>query len=214
MSTRIDSDEDIASGLAWLMTRDPVFAEMSALAGPLPLRRSAGGFAGLAGIVIAPQLSVKAANAIEARVEALVPGLDPKRFALKREATLRAAGLSAAKVKALKAAAKAMVKGELDHDVLLTLDSDGVREKLTALPGIGPWTADIYCLFCLGHGDAFAAGDLALQEAVRIAYALDSRPKEKALLAMAEAWRPWRGVAARLLWAYYRVVKMREGVTG
>jgi len=107
-----------------------------------------------------------------------------------------------------------MVKGELDHDVLLTLDSDGVREKLTALPGIGPWTADIYCLFCLGHGDAFAAGDLALQEAVRIAYALDSRPKEKALLAMAEAWRPWRGVAARLLWAYYRVVKMREGVTG
>ncbi|OQW50152.1 DNA-3-methyladenine glycosylase family protein [Candidatus Raskinella chloraquaticus] len=214
MSTRIDSDEDIASGLAWLMTRDPVFAEMSALAGPLPLRRSAGGFAGLAGIVIAQQLSVKAANAIEARVEALVPGLDPKRFALKREATLRAAGLSAAKVKTLKAAAKAMVKGELDHDVLLTLDSDGVREKLTALPGIGPWTADIYCLFCLGHGDAFAAGDLALQEAVRIAYALDSRPKEKALLAMAEAWRPWRGVAARLLWAYYRVVKMREGVTG
>ena len=214
MSTRIDSDEDIATGLAVLVSRDPVFAAMSALAGPLPLRRSAGGFAGLAGIVIAQQLSVKAAHAIEARVEALVPGLDPRRFALKRDATLRAAGLSAAKVKTLKAAAKAMVRGELDHEDLLGLDSEGVRAKLTALPGIGPWTADIYCLFCLGHGDAFAAGDLALQEAVRIAYALEARPKEKALLAKAEAWRPWRGVAARLLWAYYRVVKMREGVTG
>ncbi|MBX9619445.1 MAG: DNA-3-methyladenine glycosylase 2 family protein [Hyphomicrobiales bacterium] len=214
MSTRIDSHADIATGLAWLISREPVFAEMSALAGPLPLRRSPGGFAGLAGIVIAQQLSVKAANAIEARVEALVPDLDPKRFVLKRDATLRAAGLSAAKVKTLKAAAKAVVRGELDHEELLALDSEGVRAKLTALPGIGPWTADIYCLFCLGHGDAFAAGDLALQEAVRIAFRHDDRPKERALLAMADGWRPWRGVAARLLWAYYRVVKMREGVTG
>lgn len=214
MSTRIDSEDHIAEGLAHLLAVEPAFVPVKAAVGTLPLRRSEGGFAGLVGIVVAQQISVKAANAIQARVEAAVPGLDPVLFARKRDQTLRAAGLSAAKVKTLKAAAKAMARGELDHDTLLSLDSDGVRERLTALPGIGPWTADIYCLFCLGHGDAFAAGDLALQEAARLAFNLDVRPKEKELLVMAEAWRPWRGVAARLLWAYYRAVKLREGVVG
>lgn len=214
MSTHIDSDHDITVGLAHLLAKELRFVAVSQLAGPLPLRRSQGGFPGLVRIVIAQQLSVKAANAIGARVEALVPGLEPQRFAAKRNHTLRAAGLSAGKVKTLKGAAKAIVKGEIDLSSLHHKDSDGVREILTTLSGIGPWTADIYCLFCLGHGDAFAAGDLALQEAIRIAFELEERPKEKALLAMAEPWRPWRGVAARLLWAYYRVVRLREEVTG
>lgn len=214
MSTRIESSEHIAEGLAYLLAVEPAFAPVRAVVGELPLRRSEGGFAGLVGIVVAQQLSVKAAGAIQKRVEAAVPGLDPALFARKRDSTLRAAGLSAAKVKTLKAAAKAMVRGEIGHDMLLSLDSEGVREKLTALPGIGPWTADIYCLFCLGHGDAFAAGDLALQEAARLAFGLQERPKEKVLLQMAQGWRPWRGVAARLLWAYYRAVKLREGVVG
>ena len=214
MKKRIDSDKDIAAGLAHLVKHEPAFVAVSKIAGPLPLRRSEGGFAGLARIVIAQQLSVKAADAIEARVEALVPGLDPVRFAAKRDHTLRSAGLSAAKVMTLKAAAKAIRRGDLDIDGLHAHDSDSVKAQLTALPGIGPWTADIYCMFCLGHGDAFAAGDLALQEAARIAFELEARPNEKALLVMAEAWRPWRAVAARLLWAYYRAVKMREGVTG
>jgi DNA-3-methyladenine glycosylase II len=82
---------------------------------------------------------------------------------------------------------------------------------MVAVKGIGPWTADIYLLFCLGHADAFPAGDLALQEAARIAYGLDERPKEKAFVALAERWRPWRGVAAKVLWAYYRIAKAREG---
>ena len=214
MTTRIDSLEDIARGLDHLVKITPQFKAVSELAGPLPLRRSQGGFPGLVRIVIAQQLSVKAADAIEARVEAAVPKLDPKRFALKHDTTLRAAGLSAGKVRTLKSAAKAVTKGELDFEALITLDSDEVRVRLTALSGIGPWTADIYSLFCLGHGDAFAAGDLALQEAARLAFALPARPKEAELEAMAQAWRPWRGVAARLLWAYYRVVKSREGVTG
>jgi DNA-3-methyladenine glycosylase II len=77
--------------------------------------------------------------------------------------------------------------------------------------GIGPWTADIYLLFCLGHADAFPAGDLALQEAARLAAELEARPSEKELLALAESWRPWRGVAAKVLWAYYRIAKSREG---
>jgi DNA-3-methyladenine glycosylase II len=84
---------------------------------------------------------------------------------------------------------------------------------LTALHGIGPWSADIYLLFCLGHSDAFPAGDLAVQEAARIAFGLRKRPDPKALTKLAEAWRPWRGVAAHLLWAYYHVVKRREGIS-
>ena len=80
-----------------------------------------------------------------------------------------------------------------------------MHEALTALPGIGPWSADIYMLFCLGRADAFAAGDLALQIAAARALRLSERPSREELLAIAERWRPWRGVAAHMLWAYYKV---------
>ena len=91
------------------------------------------------------------------------------------------------------------------------VDADEAHALLTALHGIGPWTADIYLLTCLGHADAWPAGDLALQEAARIAFALAARPTTKEMGPLAEAWRPWRGVAARLLWTYYRAIKRRDG---
>jgi DNA-3-methyladenine glycosylase II len=94
---------------------------------------------------------------------------------------------------------------------LAELPADDAHAALTAVHGIGPWTADIYLLTCLGHADAWPAGDLALQEAARLAFALDARPAAKALVALAEPWRPWRGVAARVLWTYYRAVKRRDG---
>jgi len=84
--------------------------------------------------------------------------------------------------------------------------------RLTAVKGIGPWTADIYLMFCLGHADAFAAGDLALQEAARLAFDLEARPTARVLAELAERWRPWRGVAARLLFAYY--AKTKQGRVG
>jgi DNA-3-methyladenine glycosylase II len=87
-----------------------------------------------------------------------------------------------------------------------------VVAELTRIKGIGVWTAEIYAMFSLGRADVFAPGDLALQEAAARLFDLDGRPKEKALRVMAEAWSPWRAVAARLLWAYYRVDKGREGV--
>ena len=93
------------------------------------------------------------------------------------------------------------------------MDADVAHEALVALHGVGPWTADIYLLFCLGHADAFPAGDLAVQEAARIALNLRKRPDAKALTKIAEAWRPWRGVAAHLMWAYYHVVKKRGGIS-
>ena len=92
------------------------------------------------------------------------------------------------------------------------MPDDEVLDTLIALPGIGRWTAEIYLKFALGRADAFAAGDLALQEAARMLYGLDARPTPAALIEMAEPWRPWRSVAARALWAYYRIAKGREGV--
>jgi len=89
---------------------------------------------------------------------------------------------------------------------------DVAHAALTALHGVGPWTADIYLLFCLGHADAFPSGDLAVQESARLALGLRKRPNAKALAKIAETWRPRRGVAAHLLWAYYHVVKKRDVV--
>ncbi|MEY9221669.1 3-methyladenine DNA glycosylase/8-oxoguanine DNA glycosylase [Bradyrhizobium ottawaense] len=91
-------------------------------------------------------------------------------------------------------------------------DADAAHHTLIALPGIGPWTADVYLLFCLGHGDAWPAGDLAVQEAIKVGLGLQARPTEKQMAPLAEPWRPLRGAAAHLWWSYYRAVKKREGV--
>ena len=103
--------------------------------------------------------------------------------------------------------------GRIDYRALRAAPTDEVINTLTAVPGIGVWTAEIYAMFSLGRADVFAPGDLALQEAARVLFGLEARPTEKALRAMAGDWSPWRSVAARLLWAYYRVEKNREGIT-
>ena len=121
-------------------------------------------------------------------------------------------GLSQPKIKTLKAIATAVSKGAINLEALGSMEADDAHNALVALHGIGPWTADIYLLFCLGHADAFPAGDLALQEAARIAFGLKTRPDAKQMRARAEAWRPWRGVAAHLLWAYYAAIKRRDPV--
>ena len=126
-------------------------------------------------------------------------------------ARLQRVGLSDAKIRTLKAIAKAVDRGELDLPALVTKPADEAHAVLTAVHGIGPWTADIYLLFCLGHADAWPAGDLALQEATRLLLALKARPSVKEMGALAEAWRPWRGAAACMLWAYYRAAKQRDG---
>jgi len=113
----------------------------------------------------------------------------------------------------LKAIAQAIKSGELDLAALAEIDADDAHRALTAVHGIGPWTADIYLLFCLGHADAWPAGDLALQEAARLAFALKRRPTPKDMGPLAERWRPWRGAAACLLWSYYRALKQREGIS-
>jgi DNA-3-methyladenine glycosylase II len=106
-----------------------------------------------------------------------------------------------------------MATASVDGLDLARLDGhsdEEVHTALTAVNGIGPWTADIFLMFCLGRADAWAPGDLALQLAAQQAFALEEKPDKGALLELAERWRPWRGVAARLLWSYYAVVKARK----
>lgn len=173
-------------------------------AGDPPLRDYRPGFEGLARIVVGQQLSLASAAAIWGRVQLAARPMTPKKFLALSDAELRTAGLSQGKVRTLRALSEAVRDG-LDLDALAAAREDDVHASLTALPGIGPWTADIYLLFCLGRADAFAAGDLALQIAARAALGLDQRPSREELFAIAERWRPWRGVAAHLLWGYYKV---------
>ena len=112
----------------------------------------------------------------------------------------------------MRALAAAVVEGGLDLASMAALDAEDAHKALITVKGVGPWTADIFLLFCLGHPDAFPAGDLALQEAAKLALNLKRRPDAARLERIAERWRPWRGVAARMLWAYYRGVKARSGM--
>jgi DNA-3-methyladenine glycosylase II len=212
MPTRIDTESDIATGLKVLLAADPRLAAVAEVAGPLPLRRRPGGFAGIAAIVVSQQLSTASAAAIWGRLAAAYDPFTPQHLLKARADRLASLGLSRPKIRALKEIARAIVGGSLDCDALPHMDADAAHAALCAVHGVGPWTADIYLLFCLGHADAWPAGDLALQEGARLAFTLPERPSVKETVALAQQWRPWRGVAARLLWAYYRTVKQRDAI--
>jgi DNA-3-methyladenine glycosylase II len=206
MPSFIHTESDLDAALEALGKADARFTALLAKAGRPPLRRRADGFAGLAAIIVAQQLSTASANAIWGRLAAAFDPLEPAAILRARLAKLARLGLSAPKIRALKAIAKAVERGELPLHGLAALEAEDAHNALTAVHGIGPWTADIYLLSCLGHADAWPAGDLALQEAARVAFALPVRPNAKEMQALAEPWRPWRAIAARILWSYYRVV--------
>jgi DNA-3-methyladenine glycosylase II len=211
MLTHINTEADLDLALAALGRADPRFLTLVATAGRPPLRRRPGGFAGLAAIIVAQQLSTASAGAIWTRLAAAFDPLTPEAIVRARTERLKRVGLSAPKIRALKAIARAVIRGELALATLCDLPADDAHAALIAHHGIGPWTADIYLLASLGHADAWPAGDLALQEAARVAFGLPTRPTAKEMVALAEPWRPWRSVAARVLWTYYRSVKGREG---
>ncbi|PZQ99467.1 MAG: 3-methyladenine DNA glycosylase [Cereibacter sphaeroides] len=203
----IETDACVSEGAAWLAARHPRFAEALDQVGPLPLRRKADGFAPLLDAIVSQQVSVASAQAIWNRLQAA--GLtEPAAIVLASDDSLRAVGLSRQKMRY----ARALAESGINFDALRQTPTNNVVETLVALPGIGTWTAEIYAMFSLGRADVFAPGDLALQEAARVLFALEARPNERALRAMAEEWSPWRSVAARILWAYYRVAKQREGI--
>jgi len=207
----LDSDAALKAGVDALVQRDPVLAALIAQGAHPRLRKRAPGFEGLASIVVGQQVSTASAAAIWGRMKDRFDELTPRALLAASDDELRAVGLSAAKMRTLRAAAEAISAGALPLDGLDALSAEEAHAALVGIKGIGPWTADIYLLFCLGHPDAFPAGDLAVQEAARAAFGLERRPDAKALAALAERWRPWRGVAAKVLWAYYRVLRSREG---
>ena len=209
----IDDEAILREAAERLRAKDPELIErLVAIGGPPPLRRREAGFSGLAAIIVAQQVSTASAAAIFGRLEARVVPLEAASIAKATEEHLRACGLSNAKIRALRALAEAIVEGGLDLKGLARLDAEDAHKALVAVKGVGPWTADIFLLFCLGHPDAFPAGDLALQEAAKLALNLKRRPDVARLERIAERWRPLRGVAARVLWAYYRGVKARSGM--
>ena len=212
MTLYLNTQTDLDRAIATLVAADPRLAEVAQVAGTPALRRREPGFTGLAAIVCGQQLSTHAAAAIWKRISKAFDPFHHEPIRTARTARLARLGLSAAKIKTLKALAHELTAGRLDLDTLGQQEADLAHTALTALHGIGPWTADIYLLFCLGHGDAWPAGDLAVQEAMRIGLNLDARPTAKQATALAERWRPWRGAAAHLWWAYYHAVKRREGI--
>jgi DNA-3-methyladenine glycosylase II len=211
MLTHIRTESDLDAALAALSAADPRFVALIKTAGRPPLRRRPDGFAGLAATVVSQQLSTASAGAIWARLAAAFDPFEPEAIMRARAPRLARIGLSRPKIKALKEIARAVARGKLPLATLGDLPADDAHAKLTAVHGVGPWTADIYLLACLGHADAWPAGDLALQEAARLAFGLRARPSTKEMAPLAEPWRPLRAVAARVLWTYYRAVKGREG---
>jgi DNA-3-methyladenine glycosylase II len=212
MTTFLHTEADLQAGLAQLIAADPRLVPVSEKAGAVALRRREAGFAGLCAIVCGQQLSTASAAAIRARLFAAFVPFHHDTVRKARIDKLKRLGLSMPKIKSIREIGKAVAQGRIDLTKVGEMDADDAHAALVALHGVGPWTADIYLLFCLGHADAFPSGDLAVQESARIAFGLRTRPDAKRLTKMAEAWRPWRGVAAHLLWAYYHVVKKRDVV--
>jgi DNA-3-methyladenine glycosylase II len=207
---RIDSEQDIALGLRELAKLDTRLGKVIAGAGTVDLRRRPAGFESMVAVVTGQQVSRASADAIFGRLKGLADPVTAAAILSGGEALLRQAGFSRPKIATLLKLSETVASGAIDLDAVADLPSEDALPLLTALHGIGPWTAEVYLLFAAGHPDVFPAGDLALQIAAQDAFALAERPDAKAMRALAESWSPWRAVAARLLWAHYREMRGRD----
>ena len=199
----IETAGDLEEGVAALIEREPRFAGVAAHGLPA-LRRRQPGFATLVEIVTEQMISLAAAGAIIARLRAAYDPFEPMVICSGGMTALQGLGLSRAKAQAILAVADSAAGGGLDLNSLADYSDDDVRLRLTCYSGIGPWTAEIYLLTALGRSDAWPCGDVALKRAAQALFSMEERPSEKAMQSLAENWRPWRSVAARLLWAHYR----------
>jgi DNA-3-methyladenine glycosylase II len=213
LTDRLDSAEALSRHLGALTALDPRLAGIAARAGAFEIRRSPGGFEGLARIVTGQQVSTASAEAIWSRFSMLPGALDPWGYLGLSEAQVRGAGQSGSKYRTLRGIAEAVVAGSIDFAHLADLPAEQAIAVLTRLKGVGPWTAEIYLMFSAAHPDIFPAGDVALQRAAQWAFGLDDKPPVKDLIEMARQWSPHRSTAALLLWRYYRAVRNREGIS-
>ena len=197
------TDETLVEGAHHLAACDPDFARILATLGPPPLWAREPGFPTLIHIILEQQVSLASARAAFDRLQALAMPLTPATFLALDDIALKAAGFSRQKMRYGRHLAQALVSGELDLDALIELDDATVRATLVKLKGVGLWTADIYLLMALRRPDIWPVGDLALVVALQELKQLPTRPQPAEMEALASAWRPWRAVAARLLWHYY-----------
>ena len=203
----ITGHEDLAEGLAYLCAVEPRFAAVAPRLTPLPLRLKPEGFGQVMSAILGQQVSVASAESTWQKMVAA--GMDqPHAVAAASPEALRALGLSRQKA----AYAYALAEADIDYDALRQMSDDDVIKTLTTVKGIGLWTAEIYAKFSLGRADVIAAGDLAIQIALQELFDLPARPTDKEVRTMAQAWSPWRSVAARLLWEYYAEMKQRDGI--
>jgi DNA-3-methyladenine glycosylase II len=206
----IPSPEDLKIARAALAAADPGLAVIDAAIPPVDWRSHEGGFKGLVAMITAQQVSTASARAIWNRFCEGVGEVTPESVLALPQETLRTLGLSGQKARYVHAIAEACQSRACDFDKMPSMTAEDAIAMLTAIKGVGLWTAELYLLFCEGRMDVFPAGDLALQEGIRIADGHGDRPNEKQLYARAEAWRPYRGMAAHMLWAYYGMIKRRE----
>ena len=202
--------DDIAAAREALVAADPALARVHAQTPPFDWRLRVGGFEGLFRMIVEQQVSVASAASVWARLREGMGGITPERLLAHDLDQLRGMGLSRQKATYGQGMARAQMAGEIDLEHLSNLDDAEAIAALTALKGVGLWTAEAYLLMCEGRLDVFPGGDVALQEAIRWADGGEVRPDQKGAYARAEVWRPWRGVATHLLWAWYTGVKRGE----
>ena len=203
---RLDSPEALAVHLEGLGRLDERLAAAIVRAGEIAPRTAPRGFEGMSRIICGQQVSVASARAMWGRLEDL-GAVTPAAYLAFDEETLRKAGLSRSKYETIRALALLVAQGELDFSAIENMEAEAAIAALTKPKGIGPWTAEIYLLFCAGHPDVFPAGDLALQKAVEHAFSLPARPLPKELIPLAAQWSPHRGAAAIMFWRYFSVMK-------
>ena len=208
----IRTHEDIAAGLEGLVMLDARLETVVARAGPVPLRRAEPGYRGIANIIVSQMVSKASAAAIWSRMEERLGDITAEALLAASDDDCRLVGLSRAKTETLRGVARAVASGELDLSEICDAQGTVAIRELTAIKGVGRWTAEVYLLFCAGHPDIFPVGDVALQNAVGHALELEVRPSARELDQLTELWAPWRSVAARLFWAYYAHEMRRDGL--
>ncbi|MGF1495705.1 MAG: DNA-3-methyladenine glycosylase family protein [Elainellaceae cyanobacterium] len=194
---------ELRQGVEYVCQCDRAFLQVEAEAGTLEVRRWPPGFASLVRTIIGQQLSAKAARAIFLRLNQLME-LTPAQMAKATETDLKQVGLSRAKIATCQQLAEAILSERLRLEALPSLPNASVMAELTQIKGIGPWTAEIYLLFCLERLDSFPAADLAIQAGYQMLKGLDNRPTRREMTLLVEPLEPYRGVVAHLLWHYYR----------
>ncbi len=209
LPTRLKRKHDLERAVRYLVKQDKHLAQAFRASGAPYFKMRPAGFASLLKIIVEQQLSTASANAIWGRCEDLLPDMTPDCLLACADDDLRALGLSRPKIRYARALANEITKGHLNLTHLARMSDANAMQALQSVTGIGRWTAEIYCLFCLGRPDVWPAGDIAVQAAYQSLHGLDARPSVQDFDGIAEQWRPVRGVAALILWNYYRHVKKR-----